>query len=198
MFENPGDYPFTATLEAGFPKIREELLNLHKSNFIPWPDRALYGQGWEVFGLYAYRRRIDRNCELCPETARLVEQVPGLTTAGFSSLTPGTHIRPHVGYTNAVLRCHLGLIVPEGCRIRVGSETREWTEGKCLVFDDTQMHEVWHHGDRPRVVLILDFLRPDGDSSQVDSPPFLKAEIQRMTGSGAGTRPADQSKSGGQ
>ena len=52
----------------------------------------------------------------------------GVTTAGFSRLAPGTHIKPHVGYTSEVLRCHLGLIVPPDCALRVGSETRRWEE----------------------------------------------------------------------
>ncbi len=146
MFENPAEYPFTSVLEEGFASIRAELENLHKSEFVPWPERRLYGRGWDVFGLYAYGRKLTRNCELCPETTRLVEQVPAMTTAGFSCLAPGSQIAAHVGYTAAVLRCHMGLFVPTGCGIRVGSEKREWKEGECLIFDDTIEHEVWHHG----------------------------------------------------
>jgi aspartate beta-hydroxylase len=40
------------------------------------------------------------------------------------------------------LRCHLGLVVPPGVRIRVGDEVREWTAGECLIFDDSFEHEV--------------------------------------------------------
>jgi beta-hydroxylase len=88
----------------------------------------------------------------------LIENIPNLVTAGFSSLRPGTHIAPHTGYPDGVLRCHLGLVVPEtGCGIRVGDETRHWEVGKCLVFDDTLEHEAWNHSDRTRVILLLDF-----------------------------------------
>lgn len=175
MFYPPSQYPFTASLSENWLKIRAELENLHQSNFVPWPERFLYGQGWEVFGLYAFGKRLDANCEACPETARLVERTPGLTTAGFSSLAPGAHIAPHVGYTKAILRCHLGLIVPPGCSMRVGSETREWTEGGVLVFDDTVEHEVWHRGDRARVILLLDFLRnPDGPANPVAPPEVMR------------------------
>ena len=73
----------------------------------------------------------------------------------------GTHVTPHCGTTNTRLPCHLGLVVPERCRIRVGSEICEWQEGKCLVFDDSFEHEVWHDGDRDRVVLILDVWHTD-------------------------------------
>ncbi|NJM74239.1 MAG: aspartyl/asparaginyl beta-hydroxylase domain-containing protein, partial [Scytonema sp. RU_4_4] len=32
--------------------------------------------------------------------------------------------------TNTYIGCHLGLIIPENCGFKVGSETRSWTEGK--------------------------------------------------------------------
>ena len=124
-----------------------------------WPEKFLYDKGWEVFGLYAFGAKLRDNCARCPETTRLVTGIPGMTTAGFSLLQPGTHIRPHVGYTGAVLRCHLGLIVPQGCEMRVGGETRSWREGQCLVFDDTVEHEVWHRGSEDRVILLVDFLK---------------------------------------
>jgi aspartyl/asparaginyl beta-hydroxylase (cupin superfamily) len=92
--------------------------------------------------------------------------------AGFSSLAPGTHIEPHTGFTNAVLRCHLGLVVPSGCSMRVGSETREWTEGGVLVFDDTIEHEVWHRGTSPRVILLVDFLRSPDARAPLPPPPI--------------------------
>jgi beta-hydroxylase len=168
VFLDPTQYPFTQALEANWQSVRGELDRLSKDNFMAWPDRFLYGQpdrqrygsGWDVFGLYAFGQKIKRNCALCPQTSRLVEEIPGLTTAGFSWLEPGTHIKPHVGYASNVLRCHLGLIVPGDCALRVGPETRTWQEGRCMVFDDTTEHEAWNRSDRSRVVLIIDFTRP--------------------------------------
>src|SRR5262249_28272081 len=165
---NTVDFAFTANLEANWQTIRHELEQLSKDNFMAWPDRYLYGKpearqygkGWDVFGLYVFGQKVMRNCKLCPETTLLVEAIPGLTTAGFSWLEPGTHIKPHVGYTNTVLRCHLGLIVPKDCALRVGPEVRAWREGKCMVFDDTTEHEAWNRSDTSRVVLLLVFTRP--------------------------------------
>jgi beta-hydroxylase len=89
---------------------------------------------------------------------RLLERIPNLVTAGFSSLRPGTQIAPHTGYPDGVLRCHLGLIVPDNdCGIRVGAEIRHWEVGKCLIFDDTLDHEAWNNSDRTRIILLLDF-----------------------------------------
>ncbi|MBP5975410.1 aspartyl/asparaginyl beta-hydroxylase domain-containing protein [Brasilonema sp. CT11] len=80
-----------------------------------------------------------------------------MTTATFSCLAPGTHIAPHKGYINTVLRCYLGLIVPDDCEIRVEHETKTWEEGKCLVFDDTFEHEVWNRSNTSRIILLIDF-----------------------------------------
>jgi beta-hydroxylase len=155
------DFAFTRVLESNWLLIRKELEQLVKEDFVPWPEKFLYEKDWRVFGLYAFGSKIPVNCQLCPETTRIVESIPGMTTAGFSALAAGTHIKPHVGYSHAVLRCHLGLIVPdEACMIRVGEQAKKWQEGKCLIFDDTILHEAWNFSDSNRVVLLIDFAKP--------------------------------------
>ena len=160
-FFDSASFPFVATLEASAGVIRKELDQVlaSASAFSPWPERGLYGEGWEVFGLYAFGRKIRDNCDRCPRTTEAVERVPNVTTAGFSRLASGTRIRPHVGFTDKVLRCHLALIVPAGCGLRVGDETRKWKENRCLVFDDTLEHEAWNESENDRVVLLLDFMK---------------------------------------
>ena len=157
MFYETTGFEITNSLESNWLVIKEELTRLQKKKFIPWSENFLYNHGWNVFGLYAFGKKLEDNCRLCPETTKLVESIPGITTAGFSSLAPDTHIVPHVGYSKAVLRCHLGLIVPNDCGIRVGSQTKKWTEGKCLIFDDTVEHEAWNRSHHPRIVLLIDF-----------------------------------------
>ena len=170
MFYSNDQFPFTRTLESNWQVIRTELVQLKDGQFLDWPEKHLYEKGWSVFGLYAWGVKLDKNCALCPETARLVEQIPNLATAGFSHMKPNTHILPHTGVPEGVLRCHLGLMVPENCALRVGNETRSWEEGKCMVFDDTVEHEAWNKSDKSRVVLLLDFKAP----SLVVNPPKPK------------------------
>jgi aspartyl/asparaginyl beta-hydroxylase (cupin superfamily) len=81
-------------------------------------------------------------------------------TAFFSILDAKTHIPPHTGVTNTRLIVHLPLIVPPGCRFRVGSETREWRTGEAWVFDDSIEHEAWNDSDAPRAILIFDIWNP--------------------------------------
>ena len=163
MFIDPADYEFVRPLSDHWLDVRREFDALPADVLDPWHDRHLYdADGWEAFGLYAFGWRIAANCALCPETVRLVESIPGLQTAGFSRLGPQAHIRPHRGLDRGVLRCHLGLRVPDDCGLRVGEETRQWRDGSCLVFDDTAEHEAWNRSETARVVLLLDFKRePD-------------------------------------
>jgi len=74
---------------------------------------------------------------------------------------PVVHVWPHTGPTNCRIRAHLGLVVPPGPLIRVTNETREWIEGKFIIFDDSFEHEVWHDGSSVRLVLIVDIWHPD-------------------------------------
>ena len=82
----------------------------------------------------------------------------------LSMMSPGTHVRRHCGPVNHKWRLHLALVVPEpegSARLRVGSETLLWQEGKILLFDDSYEHEVWNDGETPRAVLIIDLWHPE-------------------------------------
>ncbi|HEV2332804.1 MAG TPA: aspartyl/asparaginyl beta-hydroxylase domain-containing protein [Gammaproteobacteria bacterium] len=106
------------------------------------------------------------NCSRCPATARILSilplpEVPGHAPEAFYSvLQPGTHIPPHHGVGNYKLVVHLPLVVPDGCALRVGDETRGWREGECLVFDDSFEHEAWNRSGSTRAVLIIDAWNP--------------------------------------
>jgi aspartyl/asparaginyl beta-hydroxylase (cupin superfamily) len=118
---------------------------------------------WKTFFLYGYGFKAKLGTEMCPRTAALMREIPGMKTAMFSILSPRKHILDHRGPYKGVMRYHLGLIVPEdseACRIRVGEDIRHWEEGASLIFDDTFNHEVWNDTDETRVVLFVDVLRP--------------------------------------
>ena len=164
-------FPELLSLQADWEAVRTELDQiLRKRDEIPAfhqlsPDqvRISKGDAWKTFAFRVFSRRIDANCEQCPVTSRLLDALPGLQNAWFSILAPGYHIPPHRGPSKAVVRCHLGLRVPAEaarCRLRVDRETRHWTAGEWLCFDDTFEHEVHNDTDETRVVLFLDLDRP--------------------------------------
>jgi ornithine lipid ester-linked acyl 2-hydroxylase len=169
-FYDTADFPWVAGIEREWLSIRTELDDVLGSRRVPRFQDALPGQGgltsgdnWKSFFLILLGHEIAGNMRSCPRTSALLGQIPGVQTAFFSILKPGTRIPPHRGPYNGVLRFHLGLIVPEPrvrCRIRVGREWRHWDEGRGLIFDDTIEHEVFNDTDGRRVVLFVDFLRP--------------------------------------
>jgi aspartate beta-hydroxylase len=108
----------------------------------------------------------------------------------FSALAPATHVSEHFGPTNKKLRCHLPLVVPARlpadcdadtacsplCSLTVAGEERPLEAGKCVVFDDSFLHEAENRagphcpGDPssgPRVVLIVDVWHPDLSAEEV-------------------------------
>ncbi|MEH6755671.1 MAG: aspartyl/asparaginyl beta-hydroxylase domain-containing protein, partial [Alphaproteobacteria bacterium] len=129
MFEPIEDFPFLAPLSAGWRDISEELNALDPAHFIGWPETDIYTGDWTVFPFYKFGEKIALTCAICPRTTALIETVPGMVTAGFSRSAPDTHITPHVGYTDAVLRFHLGLTDAKDCGFRVAEETRLWQPG---------------------------------------------------------------------
>lgn len=154
------EYPFLEPLVEEWQTIRGELLALEQHHFRVWSERQIYNGDWKGVSLVHFGRKIEETRAVCPRTTQLVDAIPGLTTALFSQLGPGTYIGPHHGYTDRVLRCHLGLVVPKsGCALRVGSDTRAWAEGDCFVFDDSLEHEAWNRSTERRVVLLVDFKR---------------------------------------
>ena len=159
MFFENSEYPFTQLLESSWSEIRQELDDLTLERFKPWYEKDLYTNLWLVYGFYAMGKKLQDNCKTCPKTVAVLEQIPDLVTAGFSALLPGTQIKPHEGFTGVVLRCHLGVSVPEPekCALKVNGVERSWQEGKCLIFDDTMTHEAWNKGGKPRIVLLIDF-----------------------------------------
>ena len=156
------DFPIVSILETNWEFILSELTAIiPKETFVHWPERGIYKGRWDVYGIYGVDgQRIEGNARKCPETARIVESIPNMRTAGFSMLAPGCQISPHKGYTDKVLRCHLGLIVPDGdCHLRVGETTYTWEVGSAFVFDDRLIHEAWNLTDSPRYILLVDFYK---------------------------------------
>lgn len=173
-------FPWLDHVEAQTDAIRAEALNLLKNGGDTIRPYVRQAEGtpankwsaldhkldWGACFLWEYGERNNAVCDLCPQTAAALELapqnvIPGKApTAFFSILKPRAHIPAHTGVTNTRAIIHLPLVVPDGCRFRVGGETREWKEGEAFAFDDTIDHEAWNDSDDTRIVLIFDVWNP--------------------------------------
>ncbi len=185
----PSEFAWAGAVEDAYPAIRDELENLvgDEAPFVPYVqgEDALESaagtdwsslrdsMGWNALHLYRNHERIAENCARCPRTAALVDELPVPRIRNqspelfFSRLRPGAHIVPHFGLMNARLTVHLGLVIPEGCTLRAGNETRAWQAGQLLIFDDSFEHEAWNRSTSERAVLIFEAWHPDLTEAEI-------------------------------
>ncbi|MFL6740906.1 MAG: aspartyl/asparaginyl beta-hydroxylase domain-containing protein [Sphingomicrobium sp.] len=201
QFFERDEFDWVAELEAETPAIRAELeaIIAAGADFQPYvedePDRprrefhGLHGHpSWTALYLWRDGRRVEENAARCPRTMAALDKVP-MTRIGaktpsvlFSRLTPGAHIPPHRGMLNGRLIAHLPLIVPDGCWLRVGNETRTWEEGKLLIFDDSFEHEARNDSNETRIVLLFDLWRPELNDDEKAGISRIFDTIDRFTG----------------
>jgi aspartyl/asparaginyl beta-hydroxylase (cupin superfamily) len=174
------EFPWLAQFEAATQDIQRELATIlveDEPGFKPYiqyeEDQPLdqwrelnKSPRWSAFHFYHLGRPVEERCRRAPATMQAVRGLPQAEvdlrspTAMFSVLKPRTHIPPHTGVANFRLVVHLPLVLPPGCRFRVGGETREWRIGQAWVFDDTIEHEAWNDSDATRIILICDVWSP--------------------------------------
>lgn len=159
-------FPHLEILRANFATIEEELF---KADWYLWPERHLWdkpGDRWNICPLFGFDIWHQKNLEKFPKTSALLKQIPGLRTAIFSRLGPGTRLNRHQGWAklaNKVLRCHMGMYVPQdgASGVEVEGERCLIKHGEWIVFDDSKYHLGFNESrTQDRVVLLLDIERP--------------------------------------
>ena len=171
-------YPKLRMLEEGHPAIRKECEDLlHNVDNITdiegiGGERTIGGIHnieWKSYMLKA-GSFLQENCERCPETYRILSEIPGIHLAFFSILFPHQYIKPHFGYYKGCLRYHLGVIVPKQnkteklCWLRINDDPEDnrnrdketvykgekyyWEEGEGVIFDDTLLHDAMNSSIR--------------------------------------------------
>lgn len=171
MFYSSVDFPALSEFENNFAQIKKELLTILNKPLIEIYNSTWVGErpnyltnpldkstAWKTYTFRFFGINHIPNLESCPAIRNILDKFPTIVTAEFSLLEPNTHILPHKGYTNKLLRAHLGLIIPNGdIGIRVDEISSNWEEGKLLIFDDSIEHEAWNNTNQQRVVFMFDF-----------------------------------------
>ena len=196
------DFAWLDVLEAATDEIAAEALAaLHEDRvgfkpYVDFPPGAPIDQwgplnhslDWSVYPLWHDAAPIPEHLQRCPKTVAVLAQLPLCQIpdyapgAFFSVLKPRTRLPPHTGTTNTRSIVHLPLVVPEGCRFRVGADVRAWEKGKAWVFDDTIEHEAWNDSDQVRIILIFDIWNPLLTAAERDLVSALTIGIGRYYG----------------
>jgi aspartyl/asparaginyl beta-hydroxylase (cupin superfamily) len=198
-YEHASLLPLVRQLEAQHPAIKAEFAKL-------WSDRArafdnyqhylMTRDDWKAFYIYRNGALTPESAKLTPATHRVLTEFavqPGLLCplleSHFSTLTAGAVIPPHCDLWNFSINLHLAVDIPNDCVIRVANEDRAWTEGKCLLFDYSYLHEAWNRGDRARTCLLLDLWHPEVTMPERQALTTLITEIRRLTAEPAAPAP---------
>lgn len=167
-------FDLARTLAGGYETFRREAAALDPDEYLPWPERAAYSDGWLAYPFVmttmpaGFEVDFRRHRARCPGSWQLLRD-PRVLLAGFSRLLPGCHIYPHSDHPAFdVMRFHLGLSNAGSAGMRVGSETLYQAPGQHYVFDSAQQHEAGNLGTAPRDVLLVDFRLSDRELEAVD------------------------------
>jgi len=202
-FYDTAQFDWVKELEAAYPALRAEALAALESGegASPYvqveghlPDRThalTNNRSWSAYRFWENGQFFEDNAARCPATIDAMGPLPlpaikdRSPMAIFSILEPHTHIPPHNGMLNTRLICHLPLIVPDNCRLRVGNHTRAVEEGKVLIFDDSIEHEAWNDSDAVRVILLFEIWRPELSADEVKALTALYEAVNLYPQSGS-------------
>uniref|UniRef100_A0A9J7YFQ1 Aspartate beta-hydroxylase domain-containing protein 2 n=2 Tax=Cyprinus carpio TaxID=7962 RepID=A0A9J7YFQ1_CYPCA len=175
-------------LEASYPIILAEFQAVYQKGVDTKLGWSYHGpKGQTVFPLYNAGVCVASNCRACPCTYRTLLSLRtfissnSLGSAGFWLLGPGATLGGAYGPTNTRLRCHLGLQTPAQCELVVGGEPQCWSEGHCLLVDDSFLHTISHNGgaeDGPRVIFSVDLWHPNVAAAERQALDYIFAPEQ--------------------
>ena len=123
---------------------------------------------------------MERNRARCPLLANILEPLypHACASYSYSRMEPGVELALHRGRDSGIIRAHCCLHGADGCSLSVLNRRRGWKAGEVWAFDDALPHSAEHHGDRDRVVVIIDLEKK-----------YVEAELKKLTPSqGAGDR----------
>jgi aspartyl/asparaginyl beta-hydroxylase (cupin superfamily) len=172
FFDIAQAYPALDPVTKAYPVIRKEFeqvaaqgLDLPQYHEVDSGERSISDttpKRWNVYMLEILGYKVEQNRARCPETCRVLAQVPNLIQAFFSILDPKKSVPEHEGPYLGYLRYHLGLRVPKNDppKLIVNGQDYVWKEGEAVLFDDSWPHSVVNNSPELRAVLIVDVRRP--------------------------------------
>ncbi|WP_328603297.1 aspartyl/asparaginyl beta-hydroxylase domain-containing protein [Amycolatopsis sp. NBC_00345] len=193
-YEHAEIAPVVQAFEAGHPAIKAEFEKAWRDasdEFTNYEHFLMTKPEWQALYLFFQGSLVEKSSETVPTAYGILKNDAidkgvfcPLLEAHFSTLLPGTGVPSHTDLWNFTINLHVAVDIPEKCGIRVVDETREWEEGKCLLFDYSFEHESWNNGDRPRTCLLVDLWHPDTTPPEREALMGLVPQIRRFGGLG--------------
>jgi beta-hydroxylase len=153
----------TKILEDNYEIIKKEVLEFYdregedmKPNFFP---QNYVEEGWRTIDIMSFMMKYHHRIDKFPKTWEIVNKIPNVVSMQVAVLKPHTRIKAHFGDSNAIIRNHLGLVIPgkyPELGFRNGSQERCWEEGKVLSLCISHRHYVWNNTDNKRIILLVD------------------------------------------
>lgn len=167
-FYNSDDFNWTNVLESNWLEIKDELYTYLSSNhrLTPYFNQRMVNNpnSWKTIPLMTWGVEFHNNLSNFSHTSTILKKIPGLVSASFNLLEKKSEIKSHFGDTNAIVRVHLGLSIPDKLPevgLKVNGISRSWEEGKVLMFCDGYEHSAWNYSNEDRYILLLDVIRPE-------------------------------------
>jgi hypothetical protein len=107
---------------------------------------------------------ITSNCNLCPETYKLLSKIDGIHVAGFSLMKGGVTLKEHVDFIGDeyLFTYHLGIKCPEKCILHhaeMGDITEE--NGKHIIMNARKPHWAENQSSEDRIILYMEMYKTD-------------------------------------
>lgn len=157
------EYTWCNDVSSQYHEIKTEFEQFTGSNKLQpyfYKEQAGNTLKWKTLPLLTWNIK-RRQAKQFPDTNKILQSIPGLVSASFSLLEAGGEIATHKGDTDANIRGHLCLYTAqqkEKVGFTVNNITKNWEEGKWLLFCDAHLHGGYNHSNENRLVLIVDVL----------------------------------------
>lgn len=95
----------------------------------------------------------------------------------YSRMESGLELDTHCGADAGNVRVHFCLQEARDCSLTVLDQRRNWKAGEVWAFDDALPHSAEHHGDRDRVIVLIDLTKA-----------YVETELEKLAPSSATRR----------
>ena len=164
---DPNELELVAELERESSSVVAEYLELSRDLFLRHETHIPYVGGWEVYRLSERGRLIAENAASCPRTAAIVERFCKDGSAYFARLGPGARTAPWSSTANTLLRCQLSLVASAEGIVTVDGIQERMRYRRCVVFDESFVHNESNLGTGECAALVVQFWHPDLRSDEI-------------------------------